>query len=82
MLGKLFIATSKPLSQEYGNYQYISQKKLGFVTHKTAQTIEVILNLINHQDKIKLFSPAIQSHRQKYLQTPQKTLSIINRFLK
>lgn len=82
MLGKLFIATSKPLSQEYGNYQYISQKKLGFVTHKTAQTIEVILNLINHQDKIKLFSPAIQSHRQKYLKTPQKTLSIINRFLK
>jgi len=81
MLQKPFIATNPPLSQELGNYHYITQKKLGLVTRQLDQTLETLIDFINHPSKLKKFQPGIQKHRRRYLGTPQKTLKLINHFL-
>ncbi len=81
MLQKPFIATSKPLSQELGNYHYISQQKLGFVTHQSERTFKVLADLIKNPHKLKLFQSGINKHRSTYQNTPQETLKIIHQYL-
>ncbi len=81
MLNKPFLATSQPLSQELGNYHYITQQKLGLVTHKPARTLEAIIKLVNHPRLLKTFQPGIKKHQRLYQNTPQATLKVIQKYL-
>lgn len=80
-LGKPFLTTGQPMGQELGNYQYIHQKNIGLVTHHPTQTLDALLQLIHHPEKLTTFKANLTPLQKKLRQAPRKVFTQIKALL-
>ncbi len=78
MYKKPFIATSDPLAQEIGNYEFIDQAHIGFSTTNTRIALSKIKNLLKNKDQ---FSDSIEKVRKQHVAAPKKVWQELTKYL-